>query len=105
MLREGATCEVLRDILGRVNIDATQNFSLPLSGDRDWGQPCFPCDFLLHCSTPPAPPVFPSTLPGLPRVLLSHLAAPDLALSSASWLVHSAAKTCYASSRSISFFM
>jgi hypothetical protein len=26
MLGEGATCEVLRDILGRVNIDATQIF-------------------------------------------------------------------------------
>src|SRR6266852_8787594 len=47
----------------------------------------------------------PSTSPGLPPVPLSHLAAPDLALSSASRLVHSAAKTCYASSRSISFFM
>src|SRR6266542_538043 len=76
---------------------------LPPSDDLDWGQLCFPCDFLLRSSTPPAHPVFPSTSPGLPRVLLSHLAAPDLALSSASRLVHSAAKTCYASSRSISF--
>src|SRR5882724_9768469 len=66
---------------------------LPPSDDLDWGQLCFPCDFLLRSSTPPAHPVFPSTSPGLPRVLLSHLAAPDLALSSASRLVHSAAKT------------
>src|SRR4029077_7955792 len=78
---------------------------LPPSDDPDWGQLCFPCDFLLPSSTPPAHSVFPSTFPGLPQVLLSHLAAPDLALSSASSLVHSAAKTCYASSRSISFFM
>src|SRR6266699_4238519 len=76
---------------------------LPPSDDLDWGQLCFPCDFLLRSPTPPAHPVFPSTSPGLPRVLLSHLAAPDLALSSTSRLVHSAAKTCYASSRSISF--
>src|SRR5439155_13206996 len=76
---------------------------LPPSDDLDWGQLCFACDFLLRSSIPPAHPVFPSTFPGLPRVLLSHLAAPDLALSSASRLVHSAAKTCYASSRSISF--
>src|SRR6266568_1171127 len=76
---------------------------LPPSDDLDWGQVCFPCDFLLRSSTPPAPPVFPSTSPGLPRVLLSHRAALDLALSSASNLVHSAAQTCYASSRSISF--
>src|SRR5882724_977880 len=76
---------------------------LPPSDDLDWGQLCFPCDFLLRSSTPPAHPVFPSTFPGLPRVLLSHLAALDLALSSTSRLVHSAAKTCYASSRSISF--
>src|SRR6476659_5341726 len=75
---------------------------LPPSDDLDWGQLCFPCDFLLRSSTPPAHPVFPSTSLGLPRVLLSHLAAPDRALSSASRLVHSAAKTCYASSRSIS---
>ena len=68
-------------------------------------QRCFSFDFLLRSSTPPAHPVFPSTFPGLPRVPLSHLAAPDLALSSASRLVHSAAKTCYASSRSISFYM
>src|SRR2546428_10534780 len=78
---------------------------LPPSDDLDWGPPWFPCDFLLRSSTPPAHPVFPSTSPALPRVLLSHLAAPDLALSSASSLVHSAAQTCYASSRSISFFM
>jgi hypothetical protein len=32
MLREGATCEVLRDILGRVNIDATQIFFAPAEG-------------------------------------------------------------------------
>ena len=76
---------------------------LPPSDDLDWGQLCFACDFLLRSSIPPAHPVFPSTFPGLPRVLLSHLAAPDLALSSASRLAHSAAKTCYASSRSISF--
>src|SRR5207245_1548527 len=48
---------------------------LPPSDDLDWGQLCFPCDFLLRSSTPPAHPVFPSTFPGLPRVLLSHLAA------------------------------
>src|SRR6202049_4911939 len=65
---------------------------LPPSDDLDWGQLCFPCDFLLSSSTPPAHPVFPSTFPGLPRVLLSHLAAPDLAPSSASSLVHSPAK-------------
>src|ERR1700680_4922438 len=76
---------------------------LPPSDDPDWGQPCSPCDFLLGSSTPPVHPVFPSTFPGLPRVLLSHLAAPDLAPSSASSLLHSAAKTCYAFSRSISF--
>jgi putative SOS response-associated peptidase YedK len=35
----------------------------------------------------------------------SHLAALGLATSLASWLLHSAGKTCYASSRSISFFM
>src|SRR5713101_1283996 len=75
---------------------------LPPSDDLDWGQLCFPCDFLLRSSTPPVHSVFPSTFPGLPQVLLSHLAAPDLALSSASNLVHSAAKTCYAA-RSISF--
>src|ERR1700757_4769835 len=78
---------------------------LPPSDDLDWDPPCFPCDFLLRSSTPPAHPAFPSTFPKLPRVLLSHLAAPDLALSFASSLVHSAARTCYASSRSISFFM
>src|ERR1700676_4289531 len=77
---------------------------LPPSDDLDWGQLCFPCDFLFRSSTPPAHPVFPSTSPGLPPVPLSHLAAPALALSSPSRLVHSAAKTCYASSRSISFF-
>src|ERR1035437_4753617 len=76
---------------------------LPPSDDLDWGPPCFPCDFLLRSSTPPAHSIFPSTFPGPPRVLLSHLAALDLALSSASRLVHSAAQTCYASSRSISF--
>src|SRR6266566_3367245 len=34
---------------------------LPPSDDLDWGQLCFPCDFLLRSSTPPAHPVFPST--------------------------------------------
>jgi hypothetical protein len=36
MLREGATCEVLRDILGRVNIDATQNFFARADGTNEW---------------------------------------------------------------------
>src|SRR6266545_6672118 len=31
---------------------------LPPSDDLDWGQLCFPCDFLLRSSTPPAHPVF-----------------------------------------------
>src|ERR1700675_554431 len=69
---------------------------LPLSDDRDWGQLCFPCDFLLRSSTPPAHSVFPSTFARLPRALRSHLAALGLATSLASWLVHSAGKTCYA---------
>ena len=71
----------------------------------DLGPTVFPLRFSFALVDTPAHPVFPSTSPGLPRVPLSHFAAPDLALSSASWLVHSAAKTCYASSRSISFFM
>src|SRR3989442_13872760 len=70
---------------------------LPPSDDLDWGQLCFPCDFFLCSSTPPAHPVFPSTSPELPRVLLSHLAALDFSLSSASRLIHSIAKTSYAS--------
>src|SRR6202011_6169694 len=78
---------------------------LPPSDDLDWGPRCFPCDFLLRSSTPPAHPVFPPIFPGPPRVLLSHLVAPDLALSSASSLVHSAANTCYASSRVDLLFM
>jgi hypothetical protein len=31
----GATCEVLRDILGRVNIDATQNFFARANGTNE----------------------------------------------------------------------
>src|SRR5713226_8435765 len=76
---------------------------LPPSDDLDWGQLCFPCDFLLRSLTPSAHPVFPSAFPAPPPSLPLHLAALDLALSSASRVVHSAAKTCYASSRSISF--
>src|ERR1035438_9879219 len=40
---------------------------LPPSDDLDWGPPCFPCDFLLRSSTPPAHPVFPSTFSAPPR--------------------------------------
>src|ERR1035441_8078471 len=40
---------------------------LPPSDDLDWGPPCFPCDFLLRSSTPPAHPVFPSTFPAQRR--------------------------------------
>ena len=37
MLREGARCEVLRDILGRANIDATQNiFARADDGTNEW---------------------------------------------------------------------
>src|ERR1700758_3045096 len=52
---------------------------LPPSDDLDGGPLCFPWDLLLCSSTPGAHPVVPSTFLGLPRVLLSHLAAPDLA--------------------------
>src|SRR5450755_759801 len=60
---------------------------LPPSDDPDWGQRFFLCDFLLRSSTPPAHPIFPSAFPAPPPSLLSHLAAPDLALSFASRLL------------------
>src|SRR4029077_13418741 len=77
---------------------------LPPSDDQDWAEPCFPCAFLVRSCTRSAHPVLPSAFPAPPPSLPWHRAAPDLALSSASSLVHSAAKTCYASSRSISLF-
>src|SRR4029077_9563683 len=49
----------------------------------DLGPTVFPLRFSFALVDTPAHPVFPSTSPGLPRVPLSHLAAPDLALSSA----------------------
>jgi hypothetical protein len=36
MLREGARCEVLRDILGRANIDVTQNIFARAGGTNEW---------------------------------------------------------------------
>src|ERR1700680_599483 len=80
---------------------------LPPSDDPDWGQPCSPCDLSGRSQTRPVHPgrLSRSTFPAPPPSLPSHLAALGLALSSASRLVHSTAQTCYASSRSISFFM
>ena len=36
MLREGARCEVLPDILGRANIDVTQNIFARAGGTNEW---------------------------------------------------------------------
>jgi hypothetical protein len=36
MLREGARCEVLPDILGRANIDVTQNIFARADGTDEW---------------------------------------------------------------------
>jgi|HubBroStandDraft_4_1064222.scaffolds.fasta_scaffold14492_4 hypothetical protein len=36
MLREGARCEVLPDILGRANIDVTQNIFTRAGGTNEW---------------------------------------------------------------------
>src|SRR5712672_2903060 len=78
--------------------------ALPGCG-ADWGQWSFPFDLLLPYPTwPPHPALLsPSAFPVPLPLLASHLAAPALATSSPSRWVHSAAKTCYASSRSISF--
>src|ERR1700680_2311861 len=80
---------------------------LPPSDDPDWDQPCSPCDLSWRSQTRPVHPglLSRSTFPAPPPSLPSHLAALGLATSLASWLVHSAGKTCYASSRSISFFI
>src|SRR6516225_6832867 len=77
---------------------------LPPSDDLDWGQTCFPCDFLVRSLPPSAHPVFPSAFPApLPSLPLHH-AAPDLALLPAAMSVHSSCQNCYPSSRSISLF-
>src|SRR6266851_4460486 len=74
----------------------------PPSDGRDWGEAHL-ADPLLHSLLPPfSNPAFPSALPPVPPALLSYLAAPSPATSSASMSVHSSFQNCYASSRSIS---
>src|SRR5437899_8730834 len=77
---------------------------LPPSDDLDWGQLCFPCDFLLRSLTRSAHPAFPSAFLAPPPSLPSHRAALDLVTSLASMSVHSSWQNCYPSSRSISLF-
>src|ERR1700757_4511627 len=74
----------------------------PPSDDLDWGQTCFPCHLFCRSPTPPLHPglLSRSTFSAPPPSLPSHLAALDLVTSLASRLLHSAGKTCYASSRS-----
>src|SRR6266576_1274421 len=80
---------------------------LPPPDDLDCCQRCSPCYLSWRSQTQPVHPglLSRSTFPAPPLSLPSHLAALGLATSLASCLVHSAGKTCYASSRSISFFM
>ena len=101
MLREGATCEVLRDILGRVNIDATQNFHSH-------------CQAIAIGANGVSPATFFYAARHRRRLQFSRQLCQDfreyffrisLHRNPPAWLVHSAAKTCYAASRSISFFM
>src|ERR1700757_504097 len=75
----------------------------PPSDDRDWGE-AHPADTFLRCSLPPLflDPAFLSAFPPVPPALLSYLAAPGLATSSASISFHSSFQNCYPSARSIS---